>query len=32
MMAATKKKQIQRTQPLRKFGVTSMEIFIQVNA
>ena len=32
MLAATKKKQVHETEHLPKFGVTSMDIFIQVNA
>ena len=32
MFAATKKKQVRETEHLPKFGVTSMDIFIQVNA
>ena len=32
MLVATKKKQVHETEHLPKFGVTSMDIFIQVNA
>lgn len=32
MLAAAKKKQVHETKHLPKFGVTSMDIFMQVNA